>query len=740
MRFGVLGPIEVDDGGDVVQLTPQSQRLVGILAMRPGDVVAADDLAELLGASPGDLGVVRMAISRLRRAVGRRVATAAGGYRLVLEGDDVIDSARFEALIATARNSEDTPARLLLLREGLALWRGSPFGGFDHEWAAGTIARLGELRATTAEDAAEALIDLGRPSEALLELDLGSDVMRFRERPVELGMRASAAAGRVTEALRTFQRFRADLRYEVGIEPSARLRDLEGELLALSAGEPASPVAPVLAVSGRLGNVARPLTTSFGRVDVIDLLASVLDEHRLVTLVGPGGVGKTRTATEAALASAGDHADGIWFVSLAALDARSSVVAAIAGTLAIRQQQSMTDAEAVVDWLRDRHVLLILDNCEHVREPVAALVQSILRAAPTVTVLATSREPIDVGGEQIFRIGPLRPDDAVALFVDRARSADLTTPLEPIDRDVAREICVQLDCMPLALELAAARVRVLAPTDILTRLDDRFRLLRTASKHADERHRTLHNTVAWSYDLLLEPEQRLFDRLSAFAGSFSPEAVEAVCSDDAIDRDIVIDLLDRLVAKSMIVATRTSRGVRYHLLATLRAFATEKLGQRGETAQLRDRHLHHALTIGASSAAMIVTAKQLEASERFDESWDDLRDAHRWCLDTNDLTSAKALVGSVQIFAILRGRFEFLEWAQRTIDACAERRIAAPAAFGARAMLEMMSGDNSAAITAAETGIAAADNPVSAETVHCWTALAAVLTTMGRPDDARRER
>ena len=285
--------------------------------MRPGDVVAADDLAELLGASPGDLGVVRMAIS-LRRAVGRRVATAAGGYRLVLEGDDVIDSARFEALIATARNSEDTPARLLLLREGLALWRGSPFGGFDHEWAAGTIARLGELRATTAEDAAEALIDLGRPSEALLELDLGSDVMRFRERPVELGMRASAAAGRVTEALRTFQRFRAHLRYEVGIEPSARLRDLEGELLALSAGEPASPVAPVLAVSGRLGNVARPLTTSFGRVDVIDLLASVLDEHRLVTLVGPGGVGKTRTATEAAPASAGDHADGIWFVSLAA--------------------------------------------------------------------------------------------------------------------------------------------------------------------------------------------------------------------------------------------------------------------------------------------------------------------------------------------------------------------------------------------------------------------------------------
>ena len=225
--------------------------------------------------------------------------------------------------------------------------------------------------------------------------------------------------------------------------------------------------------------------------------------------------------------------------------------------------------------------------------------------------------------------------------------------------------------MPLALELAAC-VRVLAPTDILTRLDDRFRLLRTASKHADERHRTLHNTVAWSYDLLLEPEQRLFDRLSAFAGSFSPEAVEAVCSDDAIDRDIVIDLLDRLVAKSMIVATRTSRGVRYHLLA-LRAFATEKLRQRGETAQLRDRHLHHVLTIGASSAAMIVTAKQLEASERFDESWDDLRDAHRWCLDTNDLTSAKALVGSVQIFAILRGRFEFLEWAQRTIDACVER-------------------------------------------------------------------
>jgi predicted ATPase len=317
-----------------------------------------------------------------------------------------------------------------------------------------------------------------------------------------------------------------------------------------------------------------------------------LATHRQVTLTGTGGVGKTRLATEIAWSMADKFADGVWLIELAPVADPAAAAAAVASTMSIPAQQGMTMVQSIVDWLRGRHLLLVVDNCEHVLGPVAKLVRAVEAGSPTVTVLATSREPLGAPGELVRPVAPLDPaSEAVELFCECVVAADESfTPSEE-DRMAITAICRRLDGLPLAIELAAARIRSLTPTDLLGHLDDRFRLLRAAGRV--ERHQTMHAVVAWSYELISDREQLLFDRLSVFAGGFDLAAAEAVCTGTAIHEDDVVGILSLLVDKSMVIADRGQHSVRYRLLETLRQYGRQRLRERGETAARRHRHVHH---------------------------------------------------------------------------------------------------------------------------------------------------
>ena len=323
-----------------------------------------------------------------------------------------------------------------------------------------------------------------------------------------------------------------------------------------------------------------------------------LSERRLVTLTGSGGVGKTRTAIEIGWLSSDLFPGGVWLVELAPLGVGDAVPAAVAATLGVQLQPGSTMTESIVWWLRARPTLLILDNCEHVLDDVATLVTTIEAGAPTTTVLATSREPLGLPGEIVRRVPSLDPaTDAVRLFAERAATAADGFVVDESNRSVIAAICARLDGIPLAIELAAARVRALSPSEILARLDDRFRLLRSSGRGGHERHHTLLAAVTWSVQLLSTEERCLFERLSVFAGSFSLTDVEAVCGFDPLDEADVVDLLSALVDRSMVVAEPGPDGAtRYRLLETLRQYGEQAIAtDPTATATMRDRHLAHFL-------------------------------------------------------------------------------------------------------------------------------------------------
>ena len=327
------------------------------------------------------------------------------------------------------------------------------------------------------------------------------------------------------------------------------------------------------------GNLPRPVTEFVGDLAELRRRVGGLSGRRLVTLTGSGGVGKTRTAIEVGWLSTDQFPGGVWLVELAPLGVGDAVPAAVAATLGVQPQPGLTMTASIVAWLRSRPTLLILDNCEHVLDHVAALVAAVEAGAPEATVLATSREPLGLPGEVVRRVPSLDPaTDAVLLFTERAAAAADGFVLDDANRAVVAAICARLDGIPLAIELAAARTRALTPSDILARLDDRFRLLRASGRGSHERHQTLLATVTWSVQLLSPAERCLFERLSVFAGTFSLADAEAVCGVDPLERCDVVDLMSALVDRSMVVAEAGAGGPsRYRLLETLRQYGEQAL-------------------------------------------------------------------------------------------------------------------------------------------------------------------
>jgi predicted ATPase len=453
-----------------------------------------------------------------------------------------------------------------------------------------------------------------------------------------------------------------------------RLRDLPTAvgLFQVRAAGLRTDFPPLRALDTSPGNL-RPAPTSFiGRESELDELQAAVKAHRLVTLTGVGGVGKTRLALEVAGRLADEFPDGVWFFELAAVADPAAVPDAVAAVLGITQQPGKSVANSVAAALEGRVRLLVFDNCEHVLDSVADLVEAILAASATVTILATSREGLRVADEQLWPVPSLDvsagiDSDAVSLFIERAQAVSPDFWLaQPGEADAVVEICRRLDGIPLAIELAASRMASMTASDVRDRLDQRFRLL-VGSRRGLARHQTLRHAVAWSYDHLDDAEKVLLDRCSVFAGGFDLQSACAVAGSDQ-DEFEVLNLLDALVRKSLLVADRSSGHARFSILETIRQFAEEQLVARGEASQIRAAHSRYFAGREADILALWDSPRQREAYAWFTVEFANLRTAFRWAADHGDLDAAATLATYAPHLGYLVENYEPITWAEELIE------------------------------------------------------------------------
>ena len=567
-------------------------------------------------------------------------------------------------------------------------------------------------------------------------------VYPLRERLWALLMVCLYRAGRQADALAAFQQLRHRLADELGLDPSSELVQLEHDILrhapALDWSAPRPDVtgeqpavASSVASAGR-GTCRRRRRASWAAVEELERLATDVPLRRLITLTGVGGVGKTRLAVEAGGMVADEFPDGVWLCELAPVAEPAAVAHAVAAILSIRPQAGLSLVDSVVDAVRGRHLLVILDNCEHLLDAAAELVGRVTESCPTVTVLATSREPLGVAGERVWAVPSLSAaTEGVRLFCDRAEAADATFSPAEGDLAVIAEICERLDGIPLAIELAAARVRVMTAADLAERLHDRFRLLR-GGRRGLERHQTLAATVQWSYRLLPEAERVLFDRLSVFAGGFDLAAAEAVCADDRVDRLDVAGDLAALVDKSMVVADRAGNHARYRLLETLRQFGEERLDETAQAGERRDRHLRYFLGVAHEARRHYEGRAHAAGAATFRCEWANIRAAVQWAITQEDQATATGLLDDLYFFAYLEERYELGDWASQALTA----RLATPTTYGIAAVFAAVRGDYDHALDLTETGLATAKSPTEPDTWECWTAAMGAHWYAGRKEQA----
>ena len=597
LELRILGPVQVVRAGRDVPLGGPKQRAVlALLLVDAGRVVSAGQLAEALwqGSPPaGAAKTLRSYVSRLRAVLAPEVAVVArgGGYALTAE-PDLVDAARFERLVGAGQGAlamGEVASAAGRFCEALALWRGAALADVsDVEPLALEAARLEELRLVAVEGRAEASIALGQHGEVVGELERLVAEYPVRERLWRLLVLALYRAERQADALAAYRRARAMLAEELGLEPGGDLRELAQAVLRQQV-----PAAPRPERHG----LPAPLTSLVGREEELAVLDPLVGRARLVTLTGPGGVGKTRLAAELAAAVLDRFPDGVWLADLAGITDAQLVASRLMETLGVRQSGDLPVIEALRHRLRAAELLLMLDNCEHLLDACARLAGELLGSCPGLRVLATSREPLGVAGEAVFVVPPLavpaEPDDdastaaspAVRLFTDRAAALAGTGS---VTAGTVGRICRALDGLPLAIELAAARTGTLSVAEIEQHLADKFRFLVYRRPVANARHQALKTAIGWSYELLAEPERSFFRALSVFAGGFRlAEAAEVCC---AADQAAALDLVDALVGKSLVVAERSGAGTRYRLLETIREYAAGQLGEAGEAGRAGLRH------------------------------------------------------------------------------------------------------------------------------------------------------
>ncbi len=641
MDFRILGSVGIVDGTTVLPLGGgMPRRLLAVLLAYRNSVVSTDRLVEVLWDEPpaSAAATLQTYISRLRRFVdladGRAaLVNRAPGYVLEVP-EPFVDAGRFEAGLAegTALLELDPRAAHVVLERALDEWRGDAFAEFtDSEWLRPEAVRLEELRLVALETCVESVLRSGRHQETVGQLEALLVDHPLREGFTRQLMLALYRSGRQPEALRVAQEFRGTLRDDLGLDPSPELRALESAILEESSDlawvAPAMPPPP-LAGASPSADARRPVrdalptetTALVGRERDLEMAGRLLETGRILTLFGPGGVGKTRLAHRLASTIAAQFTDGVRLIELGAVRDEHAVTAAVAAALDVQQRPNRSLADSIVELLAPQSLLLVLDNCEHVLDTTSELVELVLRWCPDVQVLATSREPLGIPAEVVWSVPPLpvpasvdeplkvlRDVPAVQLFVERARSVHAAFVLDEENRAAVAEICMRLDGVPLALELAAARMRSMSAAQLAERLPERFRILAGSRRSTDPRHRTLRDLVQWSYDLLTPVEQRLFDRLSVFAGSFVIERAERVCAGNGIDvRDIPI-LLGVLVDKSMLIA----QDGRFRQLETLREFGREQLAASPAADGVRAAHtaVHADLARAARAASAAATKR-----------------------------------------------------------------------------------------------------------------------------------
>ncbi|CCH21726.1 Two-component SARP family transcriptional regulator fused with ATPase domain [Micromonospora lupini str. Lupac 08] len=675
MRFRVLGPTQVllADGREIAVGGPRLRALLALLLLDAGRVVSAERLIDgLYGEHPprGAANALQSLVSRLRQALPAEhtpVEFHPAGYRLAVDPADV-DAYRFERLAEAGRRAlagGDWPRAAAVLREALELWRGPALADvIDVAGVPAQAARLDELRLAATEDRIEAELALGGHAELVPELRQLVVAHPLRERSRGHLMRALSAQGRTAEALAEFEDARRSLAEQLGVDPSAALAAIH---LAVLRGDESSAVPRGGGSSGVRPTTEQALpsqlTTFVGREEELTRVRALLGERRLVTLTGPGGAGKTRLAIEAAGRSDGE----VCLVELAGLADGSDVPQAVLSALGLRDAGLRAPAEPgrqttdrLVEALAERRLLLVLDNCEHVIADAARLAARLLGACPALRVLATSREPLGLAGEALCPLSGLTlppPDTstedaddyaAVSLFVQRAADVAPDFTVTPANVDVVLRICRTLDGLPLAIELAAARLRALPVAEVAARLDDRFRLLSMGSRAASPRHRTLRAVVEWSWDLLDDAERTLARRLTVFAGGATLEAAERVSGLSSAE---FVDALSGLADKSFVELA----GGRYRMLETVRAFCAERLVEAGETDQLRRAHTAYFLEFAWTASDRLRQAEQLHWLRRLDAERDNLHAALRRATAAGDTSDAAGLVAALSFYWWLRG-------------------------------------------------------------------------------------
>lgn len=701
VQFRVLGPVELAGQEGRVSLGSERRRtILAVLLAARGEVVSVGRLVDAVwGTAPpatatkslrSHVSRLRVELSQVQAGAARALITTTDGYRLALATDE-LDAARFEELLAAARSvmGSDPGEAAEPLAAALDLWRGPAFGELAaNEAVCGEALRLERLRADAAADLVDARLALGHHRQVIGELEARVAADPLEERARSQLMVALYRSGRQADALAAYWAVQQRLREELGVDPSPSLQTLHEQMLRQAPGFTAPPLLADHSEDVGAGGSPRgrgstpPMATAqlIGRDDDVRSVGSLMVPACVVTLTGPGGVGKTGLADRVAADVADDFDDGVVRVALAAIRDPDSVGPALLAALELPQPGDRGVEEALVAGLGTRRLLLVLDNCEHVLAAASQLVDAVVRRCPNVAVLATSREPLRLSGERVWQVAPLAVpppgasaaevagSPAGALFCARAQAAVPGFALTEADAGAVAQLCRQLDGLPLAIELAAARVRAMSPPDLRQRLSDRFALLTGGPPHEGGRHRTLQTVVAWSYDLLTGPEAVLFDRLSVFASAFTLEAAEEVGAGVGLERGAVAGVVAELADKSMVSVERRDGQVRYRLLDTLRAFAAARLAERGEADAVRRAHADHHLALAERVGPRVRGRDEAAAVAEIEAVVDDLRVAHAWLVSAGDVDGALRLPTALCDYVLLRLRDEMLTWIERALS------------------------------------------------------------------------
>jgi predicted ATPase/DNA-binding SARP family transcriptional activator len=761
MHLDVLGPLVLRRGDtDVTPSSAIARRLLCLLAARAPATVSTDELVDVAwpdGALPKEPQQnLHTYVARIRRLGGARpgepglVETRPGGYRLATD-ELGVDLDVLSELTAPGLEPDGDPSTVRRLTRALGLWRGRSLHDIaDTDAGRGDAVRLDELRLSIAEARFECLLASGEAAAVVHDVEAFTVEHPYRERPHAVLMRALSGLGRHADALAAYQRLRTRLADDLGLEPSPGLRALEADVLShrMAHVDPPGEVRgpPPAAPPARL-------TPLVGREDDVSALTAATGRSRLVTVVGAGGVGKTRLALELAHLRSGDRTSGerVLWCDLGPAGDEADVVELLARSVRARRQPDEGTRAAAIRAVAGAEPFLVLDNCEHVVEAVAELVADVLHRSERVRIVATSRTPLDIPGEDVIRLEPLRCEagvdgaqreqgaadvapPAVELFVERCAAAGVAVQAAGPDLDEAVRICCAVDGLPLGIELAAAQLRNMPLARLADRLDRELGPLEVGRRRGPSRHRSIGATLEWSYRLLSSDDQRLLAAISVFPGSFGADAAAAVLGDD--DRLAVEDDLRALSDLSLLTVEPSQHALRFRLLGTTRSFGRGVLADQGSDVELLDRHARWVSAMLESQQQALRGAAEADAVRTIELETDDIRSVLSRATSHGDLDIALAVCCALADFAFYRLRDDLLDWTDRALalPGATEHRLAGRALAGLALGLTSR-GDLTRADACARRAmeVGADDLPAQLAAHH---ALVLVALYSGRLDDA----